>query len=196
MSKPWKPGKQTVELAPSRIRREPVRLDSPAAARPRSREREMRMAVIGVALLALSCAGLIVGVSEVTSHRGTAAPAATEAFGYCRTGGGGDCVLDGGTFYLGGRKIGIAGIDAPQMHPSRCAQEAQAGVQAAVRLHELLNRGEVTLTPAAPQPDAHGRLLHRVEVDGRDVAPILVEAGVARELAGGPRSWCEQQPAL
>jgi endonuclease YncB( thermonuclease family) len=196
VSKPWKPGRQTVELRPSRIRREPVRLQAAAAAVPRSRERELRMVAIGVVLVAAALAGLVVGVSEVTSHRQAAAPVSA-AFGHCHTSAGPNCVLDGGTFYLAGQKIAIAGLDAPQMHPSRCAQEARIGTDSAVMLRELLNRGPVTLINTGPDRDGQGRLLRKVEVKGVDVATVMIDAGVARELgAAGPRNWCERPDEL
>lgn len=55
------------------------------------------------------------------------APAARASFGYCYRGGGTDCVVDGDTFYIGGEKVRIPGIDAPETHPPRCAYEAKLG---------------------------------------------------------------------
>ena len=49
------------------------------------------------------------------------------AFGYCQWGGGTNCVVDGDTFWIGGEKVRIAGIDAPETHPSRCEDEARLG---------------------------------------------------------------------
>ena len=193
MSKPWKSGRQTVELAPSRIRREPARLQAAAvAAVPRSREREVRMVTIGVPVLAAAIAGLVVGVSEITSHQKAAEPVSA-AFGHCRATGGPNCVVDGDTFYLAGEKIGIAGIEAPRIHGARCPQEARAGIDSAVVLAELLNRGPVTLVDTGPDQDGEGRLLRRVEVKGASVGAIMVEAGAARDIGhAGPRSWCER----
>ena len=76
MSKQWKPGRQTVELGQSRIRRDPgrpsrIRRDPVPAEKERvwrSREWEIRVAVAGVILFALALAALWVGISEVTSH--------------------------------------------------------------------------------------------------------------------------------
>ena len=70
VSKPSK--KQTVELKPSRIRRDPVRAsaaEGPAAkARWDPSERETWIVVIGVVLFALAITALSIGISEVTSH--------------------------------------------------------------------------------------------------------------------------------
>jgi endonuclease YncB( thermonuclease family) len=148
------------------------------------------MAVVGVGLVATAIAALVVGVSVVTYRNATAPAAPPPAFNYCRASGGPNCIVDGDTFYYEGVKIGIAAIDAPQLHPSRCAQEAQLGVDAAVRLRDFLNRGTVTLTGTGGQLDPEGRLLRKVEVEGMDVADAMIAAGLARSNIGGPRGWC------
>ena len=114
----------------------------------------------------------------------------TASFGYCFTGGGTNCVVDGDTFWIGGEKVRIAGIDAPETHPPRCDYEAQLGEQATEKLHALLNSGAVTMTSVDRDRDVYGRLLRNVEVNGEDVGEAMVSAGVAREYAGGRRPWC------
>ena len=112
------------------------------------------------------------------------------SFGYCHTGGGTNCVVDGDTFYINGDKVRIAGIDAPETHPPRCAEEARLGNQATEMLHDLLNRGPVTLTGIDRDRDSYGRLLRNVAVNGADVGEAMIAAGVAREYGSGRRSWC------
>ena len=73
-------------------------------------------------------------------------------FGYCYIGGGTNCVVDGDTFWINGEKVRIAGIDAPETHPSRCAEEARLGQAATQKLHELLNSGAVTMTTIDATP--------------------------------------------
>jgi endonuclease YncB( thermonuclease family) len=148
------------------------------------------MAVIGIGLVAAAIAALVVGVSVVTYRNATAPAAPPPAFNYCRASGGPTCVVDGDTFYYAGVKIGVAGIDAPQLHPSRCPKEAQLGIDAAVRLRDFLNRGPLTVTGSDTQLDAAGRLLRNVKVDGFDVGAAMVAAGVARSTDSGVRSWC------
>ena len=114
----------------------------------------------------------------------------TASFGYCYSGGGTNCVVDGDTFWIGGEKVRIAGIDAPETHPPRCAYEAQLGNQATEKLHDLLNSGAVTMTSIDRDRDVYGRLLRNVQVNGADVGEAMVSAGVAREYAGGRRPWC------
>lgn len=112
------------------------------------------------------------------------------SFGYCYTGGGTNCVVDGDTFWIGGEKVRIAGIDAPETHPSRCDYEAQLGNAATEKLHALLNSGAVTMTSIDRNRDIYGRLLRDVQVNGADVGEAMVSAGVAREYGSGRRPWC------
>jgi endonuclease YncB( thermonuclease family) len=184
VSKHWTPRRQTVELRPSRIRREPERL--PTAAPPRSREADIRNAVIGVAAVALVSAALVVGVSEVTSKRATAAAPEQVVFGQCHTAGGPDCVLDGNSFYLAGERIDVAGITVPDIRGAACPAERTRGIEAAVTLGELLNRGVVTRAA-----DSGAGTERQVQVDGRDVAALMIAAGVARETTAANRGWCE-----
>jgi endonuclease YncB( thermonuclease family) len=131
------------------------------------------------------------GSGEVAAPAHTAsAAAAIPFFGYCRYGGGMNCVVDGDTFYLGRDKVRIAGIDAPETHPSRCAEEKRLGEAATDRLRALLNSGAVTVTSIDRDEDFYGRKLRNVAVGGADVGAVLIGEGLARDYAGGRRSWC------
>lgn len=69
MSKQWKPGKQAVELRPSRIRRDPPPV--PAAQkslRAYPTEREVWTVIVGIVLFALAIAIITFAVSDITSH--------------------------------------------------------------------------------------------------------------------------------
>jgi micrococcal nuclease len=112
------------------------------------------------------------------------------SFGYCYSGGGMNCVVDGDTFYIEGAKVRIADIDAPETHPPRCQYEAQLGNQATEKLHALLNSGAVTMTGIDRDRDVYGRLLRNVSVNGADVGEAMVSAGVAREWGGRREPWC------
>ena len=69
MSKHWNPGKPTVELRPSRIRRDPVPAAKPGPDRGYwdPSEWETWVVVVGVALFALAIATILIGFSEITS---------------------------------------------------------------------------------------------------------------------------------
>lgn len=98
-------------------------------------------------------------------------------------------VIDGDTFAIGKQHIRIAGMDAPETHPSRCAQEAQLGNAATAKLKELLGSGTVTIGGSGH--DQYGRELRRVSVNGVDVAQTMISAGLASSYWGGKRQgWC------
>jgi endonuclease YncB( thermonuclease family) len=99
-------------------------------------------------------------------------------------------VVDGDTFWINGEKVRIAGIDAPETHDYGCESELALGDRATEKLQALLNSGAVTMTSIDRDRDVYGRLLRDVQVNGADVGAAMVSAGVAREYAGGRRSWC------
>lgn len=112
------------------------------------------------------------------------------SFGYCYTGGGYNCVVDGDTIWLKGQKIRIADIDAPETHEPRCLSEKALGDRATQKLHQLMNSGTVTLERIDRDHDRYGRLLRIVRVDGVSVGETLIDEGFARRYAGGRRPWC------
>jgi endonuclease YncB( thermonuclease family) len=144
-------------------------------------------------LVAIGLVGMIwvteFGLPIPTAMRAHSAPV-TASFGYCFAGGGTNCVVDCDTFWIGGAKVRIAGIDAPETHDYRCAAELALGDEASVKLQALLNAGAVTMTGIGRDRDVYGRLLRNVQVNGADVGDAMVGAGVARVYGGGRRSWC------
>ena len=141
---------------------------------------------VGAALL-----GTAYGVGGFGSLPTSAATNPVRAnFGLCHTGGGTNCVVDGDTLWLGGQKIRVADIDAPETHDPRCARERALGDQATRRLRQLLNGGAVSLEAIDRDQDKYGRKLRIVLVDGRSVGGTLVDEGLARRYAGGRRPWC------
>lgn len=98
-------------------------------------------------------------------------------------------VIDGDTFGIGSERIRIAGIDAPETHPSRCPREAELGNAATQQLKALLGSG--TLTISGTGHDRYGRELRSVKVNGEDVGEAMIAQGLARRYAGGKRGgWC------
>lgn len=114
------------------------------------------------------------------------------SFGFCHSGGGTDCVVDGDTFRMAGERIRIADIDTPETHPARCPQEAERGEAATRRLHALLNQGAISLEAIDRDTDRYGRKLRIVSVDGAGVGETLITEGLARPYKGGRRAgWCD-----
>ena len=112
------------------------------------------------------------------------------AFGFCHSGGGINCVVDGDTLYYQGTKIRIADIDTPETHPPRCAQEARLGDAATRRLHALVNAGPFSLKSIDRDEDTYGRKLRLITRGGSSIGNDLVGQGLARWYEGGRQGWC------
>jgi len=194
VSKHFKPGAKSVAVRPSRIRREPVRVKTEAELQKEAaeaREREKWRAFIGVGLFAAAIALVIVGIGVATYSRFDPAAAAREAarFRQCYNAAAeGNCVLDGDTIRVGSEWADIAGLEAPAIQGAACGDERVSGIDAAVRLADLLNSGKVTVS--APFSDQYGRPVRKVEVNGKDVTKAMISAGVARAYIGKKRDWC------
>lgn len=118
-------------------------------------------------------------------------------FTRCGPGRGTFCVVDGDTIKLGERKIRIVGIDAPELHPSLCAEEARLGEAASADLQRLLNQGDfVMIGRIGGARDYYGRELRALERNRPDgsvqsVAEDLLTSGHVRRYLGGLRGgWC------
>ena len=115
----------------------------------------------------------------------------SERFGACGYVSRDNCVIDGDTFILGGEKIRIADIDAPETGSAKCASEAERGARATRRLRELLNQGPFELRSYQSRDrDQYGRKLRVVMRDGRSVGDTLITEGLARRWSGKRRPWC------
>lgn len=112
------------------------------------------------------------------------------SFGFCHTGGGTNCVVDGDTLWIGSQKVRVADIDAPETHDYRCQEEKALGDRATQRLIQLVNSGTVTLQPIDRDEDVYGRKLRLVMVNGTSVGDTLVSEGLARYYEGGRKPWC------
>ena len=111
-------------------------------------------------------------------------------FGLCDQGGLTNCVASGDSFYLGGKTIRIANIEAPQLYGAACPREAELGAIAAKRLQSMLNSGEIRMSRIGQDVERYGLLLRNVAVNGSDVGQAMIEAGLAREIGDLTRSWC------
>jgi endonuclease YncB( thermonuclease family) len=111
-------------------------------------------------------------------------------FGLCNEGGLTNCVVSGDSFYLGGRTVRIARIEAPQLYGAACPKEAALGRQSAVSLQKLLNSGEIEMTKVPQDLDRYGLLLRSVAVDGKDVGHAMISFGLARRIGDIGHNWC------
>lgn len=198
MSRPWNPRKQTVSLdrgaAPqvSRIRRDPVvRLSEVdiAKADASKREREMWGGVTGVVLFAAAIFVLVIGAAVATVLRDDPdAEAKARYFGQCYNAFGPNCVIDANTIRAGGETVRIAGMEAPSIQDPQCEAERGRGIDAAVRLANLLNSGKVTL--GAASRDTSGREVRTIDVNGRNVGEAMIGMGIAHPADQTAKGWC------
>jgi endonuclease YncB( thermonuclease family) len=121
-----------------------------------------------------------------------AADSETARFALCdgRGSAGGNCVIDGDTFWYAGEKIRIADINTPETSAPECAREAELGAAATGRMLALLNQGAFTLEPVDRDRDRYGRLLRTVTRDGESLGAVLVGEGLAEEWRGYRGNWC------
>ena len=100
-----------------------------------------------------------------------------------------NCVVDGDTFWLGGEKIRIAGIDTPEVSQPQCPAEKANGERATRRLLVLLNAEPFELRREGE--DRYGRTLAVVVNDRGSVGDQLVAEGLARTWTGRREGWCD-----
>lgn len=194
MSKHFAPPARKTPLKPSRIRRQPVKLvpDAPAAAARKpvrlSDSEQMWFGVTGVLIFAAAIVVLTVAAAIFTFTRDDPAAAQGPRFAQCYNANGSDCVQDGDNITVGGQRVEIAGIVAPAIQGARCDAERDKGIEAAMGLASLLNRGQVTVSP--PARDYGGRVAQAVQVNGADVGQSMINLGLARPDDGSNRGWC------
>ncbi|MFO1183750.1 MAG: thermonuclease family protein [Bauldia sp.] len=97
-------------------------------------------------------------------------------------------VVDGDTFNLGGERIRIEGIDAPETHPPNCENEARLGERATERLRQLLAVPPLLIDRRGK--DTFGRTLARVSAGGVDVGAKLVSERLAHVYVDHKLPWC------
>lgn len=88
-------------------------------------------------------------------------------------------LADGDSLELGGQRIRIEGIDAPELHQN-CGTpntEWACGRRAKEALQKIIEAGEVTCRPV--DQDRYGREVSICEVGGRDLGRAMVEQGWA-----------------
>jgi micrococcal nuclease len=99
-----------------------------------------------------------------------------------------DCVIDGDTFWLGGAKVRLADVNAPETMQAACPAERAAGSAAKARLLALLNAGPFDVSGTGH--DRYGRLLRTVSRGGRSLGAQLVAEGLAEPWRGRRSNWC------
>ncbi len=96
----------------------------------------------------------------------------------------GDTIVDTSTW----EKVRIMGVDTPEIH-ARCQAEYEAAWRAQRFTAAQLAAGPVVLE--RHRLDRYGRTLAVVRIGGRDLAELLIAAGLGRPYHGERRrGWC------
>lgn len=99
--------------------------------------------------------------------------------------------IDGDTVSWRGERVRLVGFDTPEIVSPQCASEAQKGQMAKRMLAGMIATAGFAKLVLRPERDRYGRMLAMLLLDGVDVGPRLVAAGLARPYAAGRRqSWC------
>lgn len=124
----------------------------------------------------LAALGLAIGFGVAVRDRWTPLPAAPPVQ---MPGAGGVQVLDGDTLNLGGQRIRLYGVDAPESDQSceRGGVVWRCGADATAALRSFLAGRQVTCT--ALSRDVYGRTIAQCAADGQDVGTWLVREGLA-----------------
>ena len=142
-------------------------------------------AVVGLAL------GGLVLVPTLADLVNAAMKTVASAQGPCRV----IRVIDGDTLSLicpedGMVSARLMGFDTPEKYAPHCLGEFLAAERASWHLRALIQRADrMALTHRGT--DRYGRVLVELEIDGLDVARLMIRAGHARAYGGGLRGgWC------
>lgn len=102
-------------------------------------------------------------------------------------------VVDGDTLDIGGERIRLQNIDAPEVGTyAACPSEQRRGAAAARHARRLLaNAADIRIDRHFS--DVYGRTLARVRLDGRDMGLMMIQDGHARYWNGARRRWCTRQ---
>lgn len=187
---------RTTRIRPFQPGRRALRHDWAAPRRKRHFARELARPLSLAALLALLWPTLDPALVEPPTFLASEPERVDMLFTRCGPGRGNACVVDGDTFKIGKRKIRIVGIDAPETHPARCAEEARAGEAATVELMRLLNQGPFVMVGRLDDArDRYGRDLRSVSrkrPDGstQSIADDMRASGLVHRYLGRKTSWC------
>ncbi|MEO6012924.1 MAG: hypothetical protein ABIQ30_04985 [Devosia sp.] len=98
------------------------------------------------------------------------------------------CVENGNTFWYGGEFMRLENVNPPEPTKQACAPEVSTAVQAAARLKQLLNSGEIFVFRYGTDGDGH--TLTRVISQGRDVGETLIGEHLAQPNSGANGAFC------
>jgi endonuclease YncB( thermonuclease family) len=123
---------------------------------------------------------------------GEGAAGAYEAkFFLCGTAKQDDCVVSADRFVVHGQKIRLVGIEVPDINKPHCEAERIKASDAKLRVRAFLDSGPFDLiTWKGNDAQVEGHQLRDVTRNGRSLADVLVNEGLAKRPGLGKGGWC------
>jgi endonuclease YncB( thermonuclease family) len=101
-----------------------------------------------------------------------------------------DCVVSADRFVFHGQKIRLVGIEVPDIKKPHCEAERIKASDAELRVRAFLDSGPFELqTWQGNDSEIEGHKLRAVTRNGRSLADILVNEGLAKRPGSG-KGWC------
>lgn len=102
-----------------------------------------------------------------------------------------DCVTAADRFVFHGQKIRLVGIEVPDIKKPRCEAERIKASDAELRVRAFLDSGPFELvTWQGNEDEVEGHKLREVTRNGRSLADVLVNEGLAKRPGVGKGGWC------
>ncbi|TDK39108.1 hypothetical protein E2F50_02950 [Rhizobium deserti] len=102
-----------------------------------------------------------------------------------------DCVMAPDRFMFHGQKIRLVGIEVPDIKKPRCESERIKASDAELRVRAFLDSGPFELVTWQGNGDEiEGHKLRDVTRNGRSLADVLVNEGLAKRPGAGKGGWC------
>jgi hypothetical protein len=121
----------------------------------------------------------------------TLAGAYQAKFYLCGTAKQDDCVMAPDRFMFHGQKIRLVGIEVPDIKKPRCETERIKASDAELRVRAFLDSGPFELVSwQGNGEEVEGHKLRDVTRNGRSLADILVNEGLAKRPGAGKGGWC------
>jgi endonuclease YncB( thermonuclease family) len=136
--------------------------------------------------------GLDVARSEPAARSGDGLAGSYNAkFFLCGTAKQDDCVVSADRFVFHGEKIRLVGVEVPDIKKPHCEAERIKASDAKLRVRAFLDSGPFDLVSwQGNDAEVEGHKLRDVTRNGRSLADVLVNEGLAKRPGQGKGGWC------
>lgn len=173
-----------------------VRLPTPVPPRPVGAPDQTQTAAI-IPPAPIGKPGLDVMAQSAPARSGEAMGGQGPAGGYqakfflCGTAKQDDCVVAADRFVVHGQKIRLVGVEVPNITKPHCEAERIKASDAKLRVRAFLDSGPFDLvTWKGNDAEVEGHQLRDVTRNGRSLADVLVNEGLAKRPGAGKGGWC------